>query len=287
MTADVLKKQVEFMTERFQICMQMFEDSNVKAKKLSDDFSSINDRMDASSKNIEVLTDRLFETLNAIRVLKKDSYDQISSLLVSISAITSEIPLIKDENEATKQLFNESNAKIDSVFSKMSAFTYADKNEVKPLYIEIDKVNKKLSDLSDSIIVMSKSVNLIIQDLRQEISPLPGNVQVINAQLDNHESRVIGLKNEINDIRCDIKNMSKCIMDAMSVRISKAMESIPKNESVCLDDVKKMIASSLEVAFLDSKNANARSVNNETKVMILEKKLESLNLAINKISLGA
>jgi chromosome segregation ATPase len=286
MSVEVLKRKVEFMTERFQECMKLFDESNVSTKKLADDLSALNERMDASSKDADFLTDRISEILNKLAILKKDSSDQISSLLVSISAISSESPLIKNEISATQELFNGCNAKIDSVLSKMSAYTYADKSEVKPLYIEIDKVNKQLSELADSILIMSKSVNLIIQNLRQEISPLPGNIEVVNAQLDNHESRVVGLKNEIHDIKCEIKNLSKSLLDAISVSISTAIESIPKNESVCLDDVKKVIASSLEAASLDSKNANARSANNETKIMILEKKLESLNLALNKISLG-
>ena len=287
MSVDVLKKQVEFMTERFQECMKLFDESNVSAKKLEDDFSALNERMDASSKDADFLTDRISEILNKLAMLKKDSSDQISSLLVSISAISSESPLIKNEIGEIQELFNGCNAKIDSVLSKMAGYTYADKSEVKPLYIEIDKLNKQLSELASSILIMSKSVNLIIQDLRQEISPLLGSIEVINSQLDNHDARFLGLKNEINDIKCDIKNLSKSLLDAMSVSISKTMESIPKIESISLDDVKKVIASSFEVASLDSKNANARSVNNETKVMILEKKLESLNLAINKISLGA
>lgn len=287
MTVEVLKKQVEFMTERFKECMKLFDENTVSAGKISDEFASLNDRMDVSSKDMDFLTDRVSEILNTISVSKKNNADQMTSLLISISALSNENPLIKDEVDAAKQIVSGCNSKIDSVLSKMAAFSYAEKDEVKPLYIEIDKVNKKLSELADSILIISRSVNLIIQDLRQEISPLPGNIEVINAQLDNHESRIVALQNKNNDFCCDMKNMSKKIMDDLSVSIANAIESIPKNQSLCLDDVKKMMASSLEVALLDSKNANARSANNETKVLILEKKLENLNLAINKISLGA
>ena len=81
MSVEVLKRKVEFMTERFQECMKLFDESNVSTKKLADDLSSLNERMDASSKDADFLTDRISEILNKLAILKKDSSDQILSLI--------------------------------------------------------------------------------------------------------------------------------------------------------------------------------------------------------------
>jgi hypothetical protein len=68
--------------------------------------------------------------------------------------------------------------------------------------------------------------------------------------------------------------------------VSEQIAAIPKPEKpISLDDAKNAMASKLEPIALDAKSSNLRSVKNESRIMLLEKKIESLYLLLNKSQL--
>lgn len=285
MTVEVLKKQVEFMTERFQECMKMFDDSAEEVKNLSVQLLGINDKIDQEAKDKMDIANSVSKVFEAIEISKKQTAYQISSLINSISEVSNQAPLIAKEIENSKSLFKQCDSQINDIISKISSYDFANAEDVKPLYIEIGNLNKKLAEMNSAMGILNNSLFSIIQDLRAEISPLPGSFQLANKKLDEHDKGLLCVKNDISNIRLDINNLAKNFQQNMKIEIANAIGSIPEKESISLDDVKKAISSWLESASLDAKNANLRSSNNETKVLVLEKKLEQMNLLITKLSL--
>jgi hypothetical protein len=68
-------------------------------------------------------------------------------------------------------------------------------------------------------------------------------------------------------------------------QIKSSIASIPKPEMPDLDAPLKAMQQQFEPARLDAANAKLRAENNEKKIVILEKKVEQLQLLLNKLQL--
>ncbi len=94
-----------------------------------------------------------------------------------------------------------------------------------------------------------------------------------------------------NSINLEIlRDKCKHDMDAFKVfmqkYVSDLLTALPKCPlPISLDDAKNAMQSKLEPISLDAKNSNLRSINNESKITILEKKIEQLQLLLNKLQI--
>lgn len=79
----------------------------------------------------------------------------------------------------------------------------------------------------------------------------------------------------------EMESWNKKTLDQVDEKIA----SIPKPVIPSLDDAKKAFTTQLEPAQFDARNANLRAVNNESKITLLEKKVEQLQLLLNKLQL--
>jgi hypothetical protein len=89
------------------------------------------------------------------------------------------------------------------------------------------------------------------------------------------------LRHHIENQDASLINLSNSIILAIDEKIN----AIPQPVIPSLDDAKLAMQSQLEPVVLDAKNAYMKSTNTDTKVYVLEKKLEQLKLMLDQINL--
>ncbi len=96
----------------------------------------------------------------------------------------------------------------------------------------------------------------------------------------------------VDQVNSNFKSLKDSVLASVAeanryvdTQIRNGISSIPKPVIPSLDDAAKQFQTKLEPVTLDAQNAKLRSSNNEAKILILEKKVEQLQLLVNKLQL--
>jgi hypothetical protein len=103
--------------------------------------------------------------------------------------------------------------------------------------------------------------------------------------LQDNKNNILSIKEEVKQSFIKHKQEMEIAISGVYSALNKALANIPKPEVPSYDSLKQEVDKKLEPASLDAKNANLRSSNNEIKLVILEKKIEQLQLLLNKLQL--
>ena len=128
-------------------------------------------------------------------------------------------------------------------------------------------LDKKSDSVSASLTAYASSMSAIYKDR------------------DADKTEIASLRLLVDHLRSDLDKFKKdsrfLILDSLEQHkeeVSKKFASLPVPEKLPLDEVKDEFDRKLQPVSFDAKNANLRSSNNETKILLLEKKVEQLFL---------
>lgn len=110
----------------------------------------------------------------------------------------------------------------------------------------------------------------------------------ISSALKNSESNsqaIVSVSSSITQQKVELQSELARIKSFFSDDIDQKIKSIPQPVIPSIEDAKKQFQAQIEPIYLDASNAKLRSSNNETKILILEKKVEQLQLLVNKLQL--
>jgi len=282
---DALRVQMEFISKRFQDCVKEFDDNKIVSQKLLDDHKALNQRLDVESKDVDYLTDRISEMMNSMTLSKKDLSDQINLISNSVTEISKDIPLIKTKLQVSGELFEHCTQKMNKILAQINELDSTEKADVKQIYIEIDTLKNDSDSFKLAIrhAIMDQSDNL--GNFKSHINDILIKINNLKDAIYINSQNIVVLNDIIQRKDADYKNDLNLLSQKIFAYVDDKFSSIPIPVIPSLEDAKKAMANVLEPVSLDAKNANLRSVNNETKVMILEKRLEQIQLVINSMKL--
>lgn len=280
-----LRIQMEFMAKRFQECVKEFDDNKIVSQKLLEDHKALNQRMDVESKDVDYLTDRISEIMNTITIFKKDLSDQINLVSNSVTEISNDIPLMKSQLQVRNELFEHFSQKINKILSQVNELESAEKGNIQNIYTEIESLKNELENVKNVISSQSQDIWKEIRIVSSEMTNINNLLSELSKKYILNNEQILDFNNKLELFKSDFKD-AILIASSMDRKFTEDLiRLIPAPAIPSIEDAKKAMAIVLEPVSLDAKNANLRSVNNESKVLILEKRLEQLQLVINSMKL--
>jgi len=273
-------QQVKFVVGKFREAMVQFDSFEEKLNNSLNASKEFTNKLSAVEIEHEKISENI-DSLKKITIANSSGLNVTSEKLsTSIASLGFDVDLIKTEINDITSVFSHLNGKIEHISEKNKGFALNEdvlsiKNNVKSLY---EDMNNKLNtyqenqkDLLETQLHCSKSLEVVSSDLTE----LQKRVYIT----ENKEKELsvnVALSKEYTSI-CFSK-----LQDNLLNYIERQIDGIPQPVIPSLDDAKKVMEEKLVPAALDAKNANLRSANNEHKILILEKKIEQLQLLLNK-----
>ena len=159
--------------------------------------------------------------------------------------------------------------------------------------------NDCLQSLKDDHEIVLKEYKKCLEDNRDSISSISAHldasvkfheehsqkIALLSDLLAEHSNKLIDLSDDVSKFKESMSNAIISLQISFKEYVDNKIKSIPEPEIPSLEDMKVQTDKQLEPVILDSRNSNTRSVNNEMKISILEKKVEQLQLLLKQFEL--
>ena len=279
-----VQNQIDFMVSKFQNATQKFEESEKTNQLLSKDNQNImlqinvlQSRVDSLCVDIENLTkthnitcSSQEEKLKNVVTIHEGNISLIDTLRNDLLGVVKDGFDIKDKIKDFIPNFVDLKNQLEKLsFQIVNAVENSNllKEPVNFCKSEIEKIQVSLTNKDSFFTILSNTLN----DFTHEFSKYKNDVQ---ETIKNHAELIQNLDGKINYSVSDIVK-----------QINNKIDSIPKPVIPSIDNVKKEFSKLLEPVSLDSRNANLRAVNNETRVNLAEKRIEQIQLLLNQYNL--
>lgn len=280
---DEQKSQIDFIVRLFQTGMKKVESLAVKLDDSIKDFET------QKQKNAELL--KSFDSVNA----KRNVFEEIVSIKLNV---------LQDNTLKNASLFIEVNNKIEeekkSILA-LTSFANIEREKLSQLSQSLEKLPKfsDLESIKTGVLQLNKLVEQnqkICQDtylkLSNEIAEFKTvmadcqqNLQLLKSSAERKDGEISKLRSDLETIFKQLNDKINSVDAGIVISINNAVNAIPKPVIPRIEDAQKAFSAQLEPVVLDAKNASLRAVNNETKISILERKIDQLQLLLNKLQM--
>ena len=274
-------EQIQYVVGKFQDAMAKFAGFEAKTDEIYKLF------LDLSEKVSGLVCDQS-NFSNIISGITKDVSGNSLNAETKASLITSSIVDLVNNLAELKSEVGEIQKQIAPIYGQFTSIkdslsnfaTTAHFSDLKQtLKNVVDEVRSKYQDHEEKFVSSSNKADshmLFSQSLSQDMFNLGNDRSKIFASLTNLASDAVLGKQYVESSLSDMQ-------EKLLNYINDSIASIPQPVIPSLDDAKKVIEDKITPIYLDAKNANLRSSNNENKLLILEKRIEQLQLLINKL----
>lgn len=146
----------------------------------------------------------------------------------------------------------------------------------------LDRHKADIQDLKSEIIKLKDVIAKAEQSIL-EIKSSKSDLEHVVESLQNNIQRLTNMcASSFRDHEAEIRQVKISMLQSIDAKIA----SIPQPEKIDIDDVRKLVAHDIELYSLDARNANLKSGINESKIVVLEKKVEQLFLLLSKFELS-
>lgn len=229
--------------------------------QLSQVFKELKSRSEAEQDTNKKLIDSLTHKLEE----QKNKCESLEKLLIIYSS-RHEKDIKRLNEELSKKLEISSSAVLD----KLNMHMNNSNNAINSVKSEL--TNHKL-DVGQKNNELSSFLNGLEKTLTETRTESYGRYQKVEAHLDELENALISMKHNINSqVKSEEYQPKREVPELSLPAIVKAVK----------DDMKSM----LDDILIDCNNASQRSKNQEKKILFLEKRVDSANLAIQSIELN-
>lgn len=280
---DEQKSQIDFIVRLFQTGMKRVEEITPRLENTLKDFES------QKAKYIEFVNG--FEnTKNDREKFEQFMSDMVDKLQKDISDHTTLINYTKNLFEEEKKeiaqfwdVINVKREKISTLFNNQEKFAkLSDVDVTKDSIEELRKLveeNQKICQ--DTFLKFTKEQT----ETKETLQLLKNSLELFRIAIGEKNSEIGSVKNDLQSLEKSFADKIVNLSTNCKSMVSEAVNAIPKPEIPRLEDAQKAFSNQLEPVMLDAKNAALRAVNNETKISILERKIDQLQLMINKLQL--
>lgn len=283
LTEKDMQSQIEFVVRRFQEMMTKV-DSLTKEVNLSvSSFSILSKKVDMIGELHTILKSQLSDFMKKTENDLQVGVNQTSNYTTLLNSIQSKF------------------LKFDSDISELKNLTTAFDTKISPIALKIETLAPKtiITEIQNSISAFEKDVEGVFQhsmesdsgilesldNLKKEVTALKSNLASQDLKVNSTTSKNTELQTQLTGIKDKIASDLESLKTFLLNHVSSSIAAIPKPVIPSLEDALKQMQTKVDPIWLDARNANLRSGNNESKIMILEKKVEQLQLLINKLQL--
>lgn len=283
--ADKLQEQVDYMVLRFQDTMKKFDDLSDKSDNFFVYLKDMALKVECLSKDHGVISEFVKNNANTNDKTTKEILGSVGNIFHILDKSANQFQLFEKQ-------FGQFNGQISDVYAQISGILeknkgFATKNEVDAMNIRLSGFNSDvrsaLQSQAEKNIEHSNrinSLNSFTSSLDKELSDHKNFTTKIGQSLDNlisiHTVHQLAVESKI-----------KTLGNEFTAYVDKQIAAIPKPVIPSMDEAKEHVNIKVEPALLDARNANIRSTNNEQKIFIMEKKIEQLQLLLNKLQIQA
>lgn len=276
-------EQVKFMVSRFQDVMNKVSGFDAKLQGALQSVSNFIQDLETLSKNHKKLDEFAKESnqvigaalhsdkinfqkndlqLNWMATAIKSLEDDIKQFTIKIAGISSQI------------------TQLDKRFVDFSSLEYV--NNLKKDLINLEtQLKNRDQDTQEKIL----DAHSKLADARFNINSHSADIANLGKSFKEQSAKLNNLAGDISLSKSYVDNKHNILETFFLNHVKTAIEAIPKPIIPSLDDAKKSMEDKIQPALIDAKNANLRSDNNEKKIYLLEKKVEQLQLLLNKYQL--
>lgn len=278
--------QIDFLVRRFQEIQKDSIEIKDKLEKQKTNFNDLenNDKLNECRygvllERLEYLYDKHEKNLIHEGIKHESAQRQIDVIANNhkaqngtLQALKLFIDELKDRSEkhiellktfVTNQAFAETKTLSEKCNKDLNAHSEAFQKFVDAYKFNAESVKKDLST---------------IPPLKDALQVLEGNLAEMTKILAETQKRHQGdfdqLNKNIDYAKTDLKN-----------QVILQIAAIPRPVMPTIEEMKKILTSHFEPISLESRNSKLQSGNNETRILLLERKIEQLQLLINQISL--
>lgn len=281
-----IQVRLDYIVKTFQEAMKKIDSVSSVLSGFSEEISSFKKTISENSVKIdEILShqDEKNTEFTAINSVSRKNTDDLASKLAKSSIRIDDMS--KDLNSIT--ILSEANAAklagLDNTIIRVDLLFSSVEDLKKNLSMAMDKVFANQSNLSAQIEANSKGLSELAKELKYTKNEFK-TTEALSLRNSEGVSRLDTKNNEIvAELKYLISNSESRSLNHLVETVGKI--SIPSVKGLATQEELKKSSASFDKAILDSSNANLRSTNNEYKITILEKKIEQLQLLLNKYQL--
>jgi hypothetical protein len=265
---------INTLNEKLEAQEKLIADLQCKADLHATNASKNNDYLSSKIDSVNVnLQERLY---------KLES--RFECLLLATTNICLDFESQKKEIENLQNNLLSANSQLDSISHVLTSVCHQD---------QLTEIKANFESLRDECKQSQSVAHVYMVDLFNECkkenqiltNDFKNNADIRHAEDIKIKHDLQGLQvafnQQISNQDASLKNLFNTLISAIDEKIN----AIPQPVIPSLDDAKNAMRQQLEPVILDAKNANLRSTNTDTKVHVLEKKLEQLKLMVDQINL--
>jgi DNA repair exonuclease SbcCD ATPase subunit len=278
--------QIDFVIKRFQECQTSYEILDKRTQEVKVSLDQLKDLVDNSFESHCKILDRVEE---------ESKKNEISRLNTSETQYNQALSLKKNEekNEQFEGRFEQIESSISKVSNQIQDFAgpvsmAATKDELltfSQALLDLEKFCRsqlnEVPNLISPLLDLGKSHTERLDQQNQSLETL---LQINKSQSDEIENIKIQsqcFSNENKTIRLQLSSIDTDLKAYVDVKI----QNIPVIPPLSMEDITKSMQNFLEPTLRESRNASLRATNCETKIILLERKIDQLQLMLNKLEL--
>ena len=279
-----MQEHIDFMVTKFQETIKKFDDLKGMVSKLYVLTNDLSLKVSTNQSEHE-------KVVQSVKSIAENSYSAHSLSKDRVDANVSAIVSLKNDIDEEKKLSTEivlNHVKLNNriAYLETKAHTYLNPDHLAPL-------TRRMNECEDFIELNAKSVLKGFKDTSQAHVNLKDQLTQVSADLETYSKcaktthDLAGSAHEkcekiSQNVRDSIASMGRLCEDA----IDKKIKAIPVPSIPDYSAQIKAIESQHEPIRFDAANAKLRSENTEKKMFLLEKKVEQLQLMLDKLKLG-
>lgn len=279
MTLEDLEDQVKFMVEKFQNSIKSFEEHSVLVQKNIDNTADLASKMNALADNGQNTTQKATDLGQKVENQGRIHQSLLADLSSNIKQLWTNHVDISQDLTTAKAFANAVDSKLEASMTMMKGFLKSE--DVKPLYNEIASLKDKFPALAIDYDKDKTDILALITNLKSDFSSLPSSIQDLESKVVSTISNLQAVINDVANIRTEFKSSLSSLSASFDAKLKEQISAIPVQDAPSLDDTKKVMTTMVEPMAVDAKNASLRSASNESKISLLEKKLEQLQILVN------
>jgi predicted heme/steroid binding protein len=284
MSEKEMKDQIDFMVARFQNAIKKFDEFSEKMINVLSFMNDVSLKVSDLSKDHDNLKEKLIEY--------SDKCENGKTTCLTIAGTHSSwIKELQNDSKDSGKIFRDFKGKVYDLFDQVAKMNEKlqscasinhildIKKDIQSNATEIENVFKHSLESMSGILDSHQKLKFFVDSIATDIGNFVIDSNKKNKSIADLQSTMGLIKNSLD---ASLKEVSVNLKSYIDSKIS----SIPQPVIPSLDEAKAHADKKVEPALLDSRNANIRSENNEKKIFIMEKKIEQLQLMLNKLQLG-
>ncbi len=261
---DIFEKVLDNLLKKQEVSESIFKDHDKALSLVSSDLSIINSNISVLKKSSLSSLDLINHSLNELGKKSEDNRESVNEIMTCHHR---DVDKLMNKYSDLGVSYCQSVALSADVKSELTEL----KEEVR---LNFQHDNESLIGMLDDLENVKKTVVLLAGDLSSSSMLIKSAVLKVDAVGSDLQTHKASLKPSLDSLK-----------ELLMTYVNEKVSSIPQSIIPPPVDVSVQIKAVVEPATLDAKNANLRSVNNEAKIFLLEKKVEQLQLLLNKLQL--